>query len=138
MALQQVQQVAPIQRERGSSGRAGGGKWGGLAAAVGAGAIVASGGAAAPAVIGAAGTGAMLGGLAGDAVRPAREGKNAIERRIDAAGPQMIQSDTSSKLRDSLTALHQAPPAVKQQYAPPLVNAYLQSLGKDRAGGGQV
>lgn len=138
MALQQVQQVAPIQRERGSSGRAGGGKWGALGGALAAGAIVASGGAAAPAVLGAAGTGAALGGLGGDMLRPAKEGKSAIERRIEAAGPQMIQSDTSSKLRDSLTALHQAPPAIKQQYAPTLANAYLQSIGKDRAGGGQV
>lgn len=128
MALQQVQQIAPVQRERGSSGRAGGGKWGALAGAAAAGAIVASGGAAAPAVLGAAGTGAALGGLGGDMLMPAKQGQSAIERRIETIGPKMIESNQAQKLKDSILALQDAPANVKQEYGPQLMNAYLASL----------
>lgn len=122
--------------EKSTSGRKSGGKFGtmaGLAAgAIGAGAVAATGGAALPAVIGAGAaggmTGASLGGLLGESIRPGREASTAIERRIQTQGPQPIKSDASEKLRQSLVALHDAPPEVKSQYAPTLLNAYLMSV----------
>ena len=142
MALQQVQQVAPQDVTKTTKARTGGGKFGTLAglaagAALGAAAVPTGGTTAAIAMggIGGAGGGAALGGLLGEKVRPGREASTAIDRRIQSQGPQMVHSETSEKLKQSLMALHQAPPEVKQQYAPTLVNAYLTSLGKDNGTG---
>lgn len=131
MALQAVQTIAPQDKVKSSGGRKGGDKFGAIAGAIGAGAIVASGGAAAPAVLGAAGTGAALGGLAGGAIRPERQASTAIERRMQTQGPQLVHSETSEKLKNSLMALHEAPAVAKRQYAQPLLTAYMTSVAQD-------
>jgi hypothetical protein len=143
MAIKQVQQVGPQDVVKSTGGRKGGGKFGtmaGLATGAALGAVVAgTGGAALPAIamggMTGAATGASLGGLIGEKIKPGREASTAIDRRIQAAGPQMVQSETSEKLKQSLMALHEAPPEVKSQYAPQLVNAYLKSLGNDNGTG---
>jgi hypothetical protein len=138
MALQAANFIPAQDKVTTTKGRKGGGKWGtvaGLAAGAALGALtVGTGGAAAPlamAALSGGATGAGLGGMIGEAIRPTKEGSSSIERRLASLGPQMIQSDTSQKLRGSLMALHEAPPAAKQQYAQPLLSAYMTSLAKD-------
>ncbi len=81
--------------------------------------------------IGGTAAGASLGNTLGEMIQPGRAGSTAIERRAQAPGPQMIQSESSQKLRDSLMALHEAPQQAKQQYAQPLLTAYMQSIAND-------
>lgn len=81
-----------------------------------------------------AGAGSALGGLLGERVRPGREASTAVERRLQGAGPQLIQSEASHKLKDSLAALREAPVEAKREYARPLLSAYLASLAKDNGG----
>jgi hypothetical protein len=108
----------------------------GLAAGAALGGMAATGGTAAIAMgaMGGAGAGASLGGLIGEKVKPTKEQSTAIDRRIAAGTP--AQATGSQKLRDSIMALHEAPPEVRREYAQPLVSAYLTSLAKERSGGG--
>lgn len=144
MALRQVEYIAPtpnvIERKAkkggggfGSAIGAGiGGALGGLAAA---GATVATGGAAAPAIgvgiAGGAAAGAGLGGMIGNAVSPARAASSSVDRRVEATQPQLIQSEQTQKLKDSLIALQGQPEELRQQYGQPLVAAYLKSYQSD-------
>jgi hypothetical protein len=133
--LKQVGLASKVQTSGGSSGSEGLGKYGAIAGALGAAAVVGSGGAAAPAVLGAAGSGAALGGLVGGVVDPGKQAESPMQRRLDSTEPQMLHSENSQRLRDSILALHQAPPEVQNQYAPTLLNAYLTSLHQDKVGG---
>ncbi len=145
MAYNQVQYVPPPPVEKKSGGKKGGGAFG--AAVVGAiGGVVgglagaATGGpagAAAGAMGGAAG-GAGLGQMLGNAIMPAKGPSTSIERRMEAAGPQVMQSEQTQKLKQSITALHSQPDQVKQQYASPLVQAYMVSLANDNKPKGAV
>lgn len=143
MALQAVQQIAPPPKVSSSGGKKGGGMFGSVAggiagAALAGGAAAVTGGAALPvaaAALGGAGGGMALGGMLGNAVAPAKAA-SAIERRAATIqGPQLIQSEQTAKLKDSILALHTQPPEIKQQHAPLLVNAYLTSLAGDNKRG---
>lgn len=125
--------IAPIAGALGAAALIAG--TGGAAAPVAGASAGAAGGASAASILGGAGSGAALGGLLGNAVDRANPGTDPIQRRIDATQPQIVHSENSQKLRESIMALHQAPPEVQNQYAPTLLNAYLTSLHQDKVGG---
>jgi hypothetical protein len=151
VAIKPVEMIAPAPVVKEKKARKGGG---GLGQAIGMAAGAALGGVAgtylAPgagtaagaktgALIGAAGVGAIggavsgasLGGMIGEKVKPTREGSsNAMERRVMGT-PQLMQSERTQKLRESVMALHSQPPEIQQQHAPTLVQAYLKSLQDD-------
>ncbi len=141
--LKQVDVIPRTVVSGGSKGHSGGGKFGtlgGLAAGAALGATVAAtGGAALPAIAlagaGGAATGASLGGLLGEELDKTKQGTSAIERRLDSTAPQLIHSDRSETLKQSLMALHEAPQEIRDQYAPPLLDAYMTSLHQDNVGG---
>lgn len=153
MALAPVQYVPPPPVEvRKSKGRKGWGKEGamvlgtvgavagGMAGAV---AGVPTGGAASGpgAVIGSIGgaaAGASLGSMLGEKLRATREASTAMERRAEAPGPQLIHSDTSEKLKQSLLALQQGPEDARMEYGKPIFSAYMQSLAADNSKKGIV
>lgn len=138
MAINSVSVVQPTQRTAGSKDRQGGGKMGQMLGLAAAGAtIAATGGMAAPAAVGLLAGGSSLGGTVGEMVSPSKQGTSAMERRLEAPGPQIIESDQSKQLKQSLISLRQAPPDVIEQYRTPLVQAYVTSLAKDnpKAGG---
>jgi hypothetical protein len=132
-----------LRQETGTTtgARKGGGQFGTMAGLVGGAALGGAAAAvpgAAPAAIamgalGGAGGGSALGGMLGEKVKPSSEGTTAIDRRIQAQSTPQVSG--SEKLRDSIMALHEAPPEIKQQYAQPLVSAYFASLAKERSGG---
>lgn len=140
MAIKQVDLIAPTPAHTEGKIKKGGGELGqklGLLAGalIGGAATVATGGAAAPVALAAlsgAGTGAGVGGMIGEKIKPTKEMKGAIDRRAELLrAPQLIQSESTQKLRESIMALHTQPDSVKQEYAPTLVNAYLTSLQRD-------
>lgn len=135
-AVQFIQRPEEVTTTKGKSG---GGKWGQIAgtlggAALGAAATVATGGAAAPAIamgaLGGAGAGGALGGSLGEIIKPTKEGSTAIERRMQAMGPQMQQNNHAAQLKQSLVALQSQPDNVKAQYTKPLVDAYMTTMSK--------
>lgn len=139
MAQNAVQFIQRPEEVTTTKGKAGGGKWGQIAgtlggAALGAAATVATGGAAAPAIamgaLGGAGAGGALGGGIGEIIKPTKEGSTAMERRMQAMGPQIQQSQHSQQLKQSLVALQSQPDHIKAQYAKPLVDAYMTSAAK--------
>ena len=138
--LKQVQFAPRVETIAGSKGRESGSKWGQLGgAALGAGLIAAGaidGGVSIPAGVSLVGGTAGLGGMAGGALDQGKAGKEAMQRRIETSEPQLLHSEASEKLRQSLMALHEAPPEVRQQYAPQLMGAYMQSLHQDNDGFG--
>ena len=93
-------------------------------------AIAATGGAAAPAVamgaMGGAAAGGGLGGMVGEMIDPSRAASTAMSRR-GGAGPQMLQTNASETLKQSIMALHSQPDHIKSEYTEPLVTAYLKS-----------
>jgi uncharacterized protein YcfJ len=138
MAISSVQMVGPQDEVKTTSGKSGGGKWGKAIGAVaggvlgGAAAGTASGGAAtAMGVAGGAALGASLGEQLGNAVVRPRAESTAIQRRIQTAGPQVVQSDRTAQLKQAVMALHQAPPAVQQEYGKPLVTAYMTQVAQN-------
>jgi hypothetical protein len=143
MAINTVGYVPP-EKVSTSGGKKSGGKLGGQIGAVAggvvggmAGAVVGAGAPpAAPATIalGAAGGAALgngLGTMIGEQVKPGREATTAIDRRAQQTSPQLIHSEQSQQLKQSLVALQQQPPEVRQQYHVPLAKAYIQSVGLD-------
>lgn len=117
--------------EAGTLGGLGGGAaLGGLAAAAVPGATPA---AIAMGAVGGGATGASLGGLVGEKIKPTTQASTAVDRRIQAQSTPQVSG--SEKLRDSIAALREAPPEVKQQYAQPLVSSYLAALAQERGGG---
>ncbi len=130
MAVQNVQFMGPNDKQTTVQGKQGSGKFGQAAGALLGG--VAGGAAGGPGgAIAGASTGASLGGMAGNALDPAVADKTAIQRRIQSSGPQYQQSENTMKLKDSVLALRTQPPEIQQQYAPPLVQAYVTSLAHD-------
>lgn len=140
MAIKPVEMIAPVETS-GKKARKGGGGLGqalGMAAgaALAGGAVAATGGAALPiaaAAMGGAAGGAGLGQLIGDKLSPGRADSTAMTRRMTQQ-PQLMQSEQTQKLRESILALHSQPPEVQEQHAPTLVQAYLKSLGNDQSG----
>lgn len=140
MALEPVAFISAPEKVVKKSGKSGGGGFGSAAGAAIGGAIgaAAAGGmtggvAAAQGGMAGAAAGSALGGMIGNAVDPARAASSAIQRRAQAAPAQMVQSETSAKLKDSILALQQVPDAVRVEYTKPLVSAYMTSLAKDHA-----
>jgi hypothetical protein len=138
MAIKPVEMIAPAPVVKEKKARKGGGGFGQVAGLIG-GAVLAGGAAAATggalpiaaAAMGGAGGGAALGGLLGEKIKPTREGSStAMERRI-VGTPQLMQSERTQKLRESVMALPSQPPEIQQQHAPTLVQAYLKSLQDD-------
>ena len=80
--------------------------------------------------------GASLGGLVGEMVDPSKAASSVMAQRAQTQAPQMIQSETSAKLKDSIIALQKAPDPIRVEYSKPLVTAYMHSIAKDN--GGQV
>jgi uncharacterized protein YcfJ len=142
MALNSVQMIGPQDEVKKTGGKSGGGKWG---KAIGGAAGGVAGGMAAATVSGGAGTavgatsgalaGAALGEAIGNGIAPPRQESTAINRRIQSQGPQMIQSDRTAQLKQAVAALHQAPPQIQQEYAKPLVAAYMQQVSQNGGGG---
>ena len=138
--IKQVQFEGPVIKSSGSRGKSGGSKFGSIAgAAIGgtigglaAGAATGGMGTAQGAMMG-AGAGAGLGGMVGNLISPAKAAQEAMSRRVELSQPQMAQSESSQKLRQSILALHQAPQPVRDEYGPQLVNAYLTSLSGSKA-----
>lgn len=134
MAFRQVAIIEPteekvVQKARkgwGKAGQALGAAVGGVIGGVAAGASTGGAGTAAGAMAGAA-TGASLGGMVGERLRSTREGQTAIERRAMAA-PQMVQSESAEKLKQSISALSTQPPDVQKQYMKPLIEAYATTI----------
>lgn len=130
MAIQQVQYVGPSDQMTGKKGTAGGAGVGSqIGAAVGAIAGAATTGGAG-AVQGGL-TGAAAGGALGGWIDPAKADTTAIQRRIQSSGPQIVHSEQSEQLKQSLVALQQQPQDVQHQYAAPLIKAYIQSVAQD-------
>lgn len=137
MAFRPIQVTPRV--EQGSSGKKGGGGLGQVLGAVGGAALAGGAAAAAPATggatlpiaaaaLGGAGGGAGLGQLVGEQISPTKQGSGAMERRLATTMPMMDNSGAAqAKIRDSLVALQSQPPQVQQQYAQPLVNAYLKA-----------
>lgn len=141
MALAPVAYIAPPDVVTEKKAKKGGGGFGSAAGAVVGGAIgaIAAGGltggaAAVQGGMAGAAAGSALGGQIGNMIDPAKAASQAIDRRVAAAGPQMVQSETSAKLRDSILALQRAPDPVRAEYSQPLVQAYMASLAKDHSG----
>lgn len=141
MAMNGVQYIGPKEKVTTTGGKAGGGKWGQvIGGAIGgaAGALAAAPTGAGMVAGGIAGTagGAALGGMIGNMISPAKEGTTAIDRRIQAAGPQIQHSEQSERLKASLMSLQTQPPEIQQEYMAPLVKAYVASVAQDNPKGG--
>lgn len=135
MGLQQVNFQPKVVTDPGSSGHEGLGKWGQIAGlAAGTALAVGTAGIAAPAAIGLMAGGAGLGGTVGGIVDPAKADQAAMQRQAQAGQTQLLHSEQSQQLRDSLMALHEAPPEITNQYGPQLMQAYVQSLHNDNIG----
>ncbi len=106
----------------GTRGSAGGSQTGQLIGAAIGGAVGGLGGAAA---------GSSLGGMAGNAIDPAKQGQEAMARQVQAEQPQLVHSENSDALKQSIMALHEAPQPIRDEYGPQLVHAYLTSLHTD-------
>lgn len=130
MAFQGVQVVSAPGVATGKKGREGGGKEGQMLGAAVGGIVggMASGGSGA---MTGASAGAGLGAMAGQAVDPGQANTQAMQRRVDSAGPQIVHSEQSEKLKQSLMALQSQPPEIQQQYQAPLVHAYIKSIAMD-------
>jgi hypothetical protein len=126
MALRQVGFATPAPEVVEKKGKKGGGGFGQAAGAVVGGVVggMATGGAGA---IGGAAGGASLGAMVGEKIKPTVAGESAMARRAELAQPEMVQSSSSEKIKEALMALHSQPPEVKQEYAPPLLAAYLKA-----------
>lgn len=144
MAYKQVAIVEPkpketvIQRRREGGGKLGrdiGGVVGGVAGGV---VGMASGGPAGAAVGAMGGTvaGANFGSMIGERIKPTREEKTAIDRRVNSQAPQMMQSDSTEKLKQSIMALQSQPPEVRQEYMKPLIEAYAMQAKQNQGGNG--
>jgi phage tail tape-measure protein len=131
MALTPVTLLAPQDKVRTSSAKKGGGTFGSVAGAIAGGAIGSAGGPAG--TLAGAAAGASLGGMIGEGLSPSKAASTAVERRLQSPGPQMIQSDNTSKLKQSIVALQQTPPEVRAEYSKPLVTAYMASVAQDHA-----
>lgn len=138
MALRQVQIMNRPDSYSTTEGKKGGGQTGqALGAAIGGAIGVAAGGgltggtgAAAGGMAGAA-TGASLGSAIGEKINPTTQGSTAIERRIQAQQPEIVHSERSDKLKESLMALQSQPPEIQQQYLPTLTQGYIASVAED-------
>jgi outer membrane lipoprotein SlyB len=142
VALRPDQYIAPAPETKTSGGKKGGGRFGQAVGAVAGGVI---GGMAAGAATGGAATGwgvaqgAMLGTAAGagvgqalgEKVRPTVEATTAIERRAEAGQPQLMQSERTQKLKESIMALQSQPEAMRLELGKPLVAAYVKSYQDD-------
>jgi len=122
-AQDQVTDYKPARQGGGKAGQMVGGFLGGIAGIPGGPAGVMAGVA----------TGSSLGGVVGNAISPEKAASTAIERRLQSAGPQVQSSPQTERLKQSVLALHQAPPDIKAEYAAPLVKAYMVSAAKDYA-----
>jgi outer membrane lipoprotein SlyB len=138
MALNSVAMVGPQDEVKKTSGKSGGGKIGkvigGTAGGIAGGMAGMATGGPAGAAVGATGgalAGASLGEMIGNGISPARQESTAIQRRIQSQGPQMVQSDRTAQLKQAVMALHQAPPAVQQEYGKPLVTAYMTQVAQN-------
>lgn len=78
-----------------------------------------------------AATGAGLGSLLGEAVKPSQQAT--MGQRAQMAQPQLVHSEQSNALRDSLVALKDAPDDVQTKYAPILTAGYVKSVIHDNA-----
>jgi hypothetical protein len=136
VAIKPVEMIAPVDTQQKKSRKGGGGigqAIGGVVGGVAGGVAGIPGGPAAIAGGAIAGTaaGASVGGMIGERIKPTREGSSTAMQRRVMGTPQMMQSERTQKLRESILALHQQPPEVQQQYAPTLVQGYLKSLADD-------
>ncbi len=55
-----------------------------------------------------------------------------MSRRAQSAGPQLMQSDHTETLKQSILALQSQPDHIKAQYTQPLVEAYVTSLSQQQ------
>jgi uncharacterized protein YcfJ len=133
MAIQGIQVIGPQDKVKTRQAHEGGGKKGQMAGALVGGAIGAMGGPGG-AVAGAS-TGAAIGNVVGEGLDPSRAGNQAIERRIQTGGPQIVHSPQSEQLKQSLVAMKAQPPEIQQEYMAPLVKAYMQSVAQDNPAG---
>lgn len=139
MAIQPVAMIGPEQEEVVvKKGRQG---WGKAGSAIGsvvggvAGAMAGSGwGSVAGATGGAAG-GAAFGNMVGEKLRPSQAQETAMERRLGAQAPQMMQSEQTERLKQSILALQSQPLDVQREYSKPLVEAYIASYGMQNQAG---
>lgn len=131
MAVNIVQKKPKVT---GSSGSAGGSKYGQIAGALAAGGLIAATGGGAAPVLAAAGTGATLGGLAGGIIDPAKaDTRQAIQRRVEGMGQQTAQIDPVAQLQKSINALKATQnPELIQQYAPPLAQALVKAYNPNQ------
>ncbi len=139
MPIAPVQVIAPQQEYETKKGKKGGSRTGQAIGGVIGGAVGAVAGMAAGNVPGAiaggiagTSTGASVGGMIGERISPSREASTtAIQRRSDGlAGPQIIQNETTEKLKSSLMALRTQPDEVRAQYTQPLVQAYMTAVAQ--------
>ncbi len=138
MATNSVQVIGPQDEVKTTSSKKGGGKFGTIVGgtiggAVGAiaGTVGAPGaGTVAGGIAGAAG-GAAVGGAIGEMVQPSRAGESAITRRLQSQGPQIVHSEQSEQLKQSLMAIQTQPQYIQQEYMAPLVTAYMKSVAQD-------
>lgn len=146
MATNAVQFIPKEQPVKTTGGKSGGGKFG-QALGMAAGGVL--GGLAAGAATGGAGTamgamggaaaGGALGSTLGEMISPSRAPTTAMERRVQSSGgPQLVHSEQSEQLKQSLMALKSQPQAVQQEYAAPLMKAYVASIAQDNPKPGQV
>jgi uncharacterized protein YcfJ len=141
MALTPMPFIAPPPEEKKKKGHKGG--FGVAATAVGAvaggviggmaGSVAPGAGTAAGAMAGTA-AGASLGGMLGEAVDPSKQATSVMAQRAQTQAPQMIQSETSQKLKESIAALSRAPDPVRTEYSKPLVDAYIASVAQAHKG----
>ena len=136
MALNGVQVVGPAATG-GSKGRESGAKKGQVIGSVIGGTVGAFAGGPTGAMAGAS-AGGTLGGMAGDRIQPAQQGSSAMQRRIDQSAPQLVHSEQSDQLKQSLMALREQAPEIQKQYSAPLVKAYVQSIAQDNPRKGPV
>ncbi len=130
---QTQQEVTGARKGGGSTGAAIGAVVGGVAGGMAGYAAGNAPGAITGAMGGAAG-GSAFGQKVGDMVDKPSNG-TAIDRRAASQAPaEMYHSERSDALRQSLQAMNNQPPEIKQQYTGTLVAAYLSSLANDHTG----
>lgn len=138
MAISQVQIMNRPDKYSSTEGKKGGGQTGQAIGAVLGGVVGGMAGSttANPAgvyagAMGGAATGASLGSAIGEKINPTTEGTTAIDRRIQSQQPDIVHSERSEKLKQSLVALQSQPPEIQQQYLPTLTQGYIASVADD-------
>ncbi len=138
MAVNAVQTIGQQDEAKTTPGKKGGGRAGQVIGGVigGTAGALAGFGTAGPAGAvagGIAGTasGEALGGVIGERISPSKQGETVMTRRLQAPGPQIVHSEQSEQLKQSLMAMQAQPQDLQQEYMAPLVKAYMQSVAQD-------